>query len=55
MAKAVAIGIRLVSSAKTGHFYVAFKNPRTKPEKMNVRKYDPIVRKHVMYKESKLK
>ncbi|USO01062.1 MAG: 50S ribosomal protein L33 [Alphaproteobacteria bacterium] len=55
MAKAIRIGIRLVSTAKTGFFYVGFKNPRTKPEKLEVRKYDPVVRKHVMFRESKLK
>ena len=45
--------IKLVSSADTGHFYTTTKNKRTKPEKMEVKKYDPVVRKHVIYKESK--
>ena len=47
--------IKLVSSAKTGHFYTTTKNKRKKPEKMEVKKYDPVVRKHVMYKEGKIK
>lgn len=47
--------IKLVSSAKTGHYYTTSKNKRLHPEKMVVKKYDPVVRKHVMYKESKIK
>jgi len=47
--------IKLVSSAGTGHFYTTAKNKRTKPEKMVMKKYDPVVRKHVEYKESKIK
>lgn len=47
--------IKLVSSAGTGHYYTTTKNKRTKPEKMEVKKFDPRVRKHVMYKESKIK
>ncbi|MEE8157071.1 MAG: 50S ribosomal protein L33 [Gammaproteobacteria bacterium] len=47
--------IRLVSSAGTGHFYTTTKNKRAHPEKMKVKKYDPRVRKHVIYKESKIK
>jgi large subunit ribosomal protein L33 len=47
--------IKLVSSAGTGHFYTTDKNKRTKPEKMVMKKYDPVVRKHVEYKESKIK
>ena len=47
--------IKLVSSAGTGHFYTTTKNKRTKPEKMEIKKYDPVVRKHVLYKESKIK
>ena len=46
--------IKLVSSAKTGHFYTTSKNKRKKPEKMQVKKYDPVVRKHVIYKEGKI-
>ena len=55
MAKAAMIKIKLVSSADTGHFYVTTKNARTKTDKLTFRKYDPVVRKHVDYKESKIK
>ena len=44
--------IKLVSTAKTGHFYTTTKNRRKQPEKLEVKKYDPILRKHVVYKES---
>ncbi|WP_346838176.1 50S ribosomal protein L33 [Microbulbifer sp. SAOS-129_SWC] len=47
--------IRLNSSAGTGHFYTTTKNKRNMPEKMEIKKYDPVVRKHVMYKEGKIK
>jgi large subunit ribosomal protein L33 len=47
--------IKLVSSAGTGHFYTTKKNKRLHPEKMEVKKYDPVVRKHVPYKEAKIK
>ena len=47
--------IRLVSSAGTGHFYTTDKNKKTTPEKMEIKKYDPKARKHVAYKEVKLK
>ena len=46
--------IRLVSSAGTGHFYTTSKNPKTKTEKIEIKKFDPKARKHVMYKESKI-
>ena len=55
MAKPNSILIKLVSTADTGFYYVTKKNPRTLTEKMEVRKYDPVVRKHVMYKEAKIK
>jgi len=55
MAKPNSILIKLVSSADTGFFYVTKKNPRTKTEKFEFRKYDPIARKHVIFKESKIK
>ena len=55
MAKPTTVKIRLNSTADTGHFYVTKKNARTMTEKMVVRKYDPIVRKHVEYKEGKIK
>ena len=47
--------IKLVSSAGTGHFYTATKNKRLHPEKLEVKKFDPKARKHVTYKEVKLK
>ena len=47
--------IRLVSSAGTGHFYTTTKNKHLHPEKMETKKYDPVVRKHVAYKEAKIK
>ncbi|MEE9448275.1 MAG: 50S ribosomal protein L33 [Arenicellales bacterium] len=47
--------IKLVSSAGTGHFYTTTKNKRTMTEKMEIKKFDPKVRKHVMYKEAKIK
>ena len=45
--------IRLVSTAETGHFYTTDKNKRNMPEKMEIKKFDPVVRKHVIYKEAK--
>jgi large subunit ribosomal protein L33 len=47
--------IKLVSSAGTGHYYTTTKNKRTMPEKMEMKKFDPVVRKHVPYKEAKIK
>jgi large subunit ribosomal protein L33 len=47
--------IKLVSSAKTGHYYTTTKNKRSMPEKMEIKKYDPTIRQHVMYKEAKIK
>lgn len=47
--------IKLVSSAGTGHFYTTTKNKRTMPDKLTLKKYDPVVRKHVEYKEAKIK
>lgn len=55
MAKNVREKIRLVSSEGTGHFYTTSKNKREHPEKMETRKYDPKARKHVLYKEAKIK
>ena len=49
------VKIRLVSTAGTGHFYTTTKNKATHPEKLELRKYDPVVRKHVLYKEQKMK
>lgn len=47
--------IKLESSAGTGHFYTTSKNKRTMPEKMEITKFDPVARKHVIYKEAKIK
>ncbi|MFN4281503.1 MAG: 50S ribosomal protein L33 [Alphaproteobacteria bacterium] len=55
MAKSNTVLIKLVSTADTGFFYVAKKNPRTKTEKFEFRKYDPVARKHVAFKEAKIK
>ena len=55
LAKPATIQIKLVSSADTGFFYVTKKNPRTKPEKLELKKYDPRARKHVIFKEAKIK
>ena len=55
MAKSAREKIRLVSSAGTGNFYTTDKNKRNMPEKMEIKKYDPLVRKHVVYKEAKIK
>ena len=55
MAKGPVIAIKLLSSAGTGYFYVTKKNPRTMTEKLELKKYDPKIRKHVMFKEYKIK
>ena len=55
MAKPTTIKIKLVSSADTGYYYVTKKNPRTQTEKLSFSKYDPVVRKHVEFKEAKIK
>ena len=55
MAKSSREKIRLVSSAGTGHFYTTDKNKTNSPGKMEFKKYDPVVRKHVMYKEAKIR
>ncbi len=55
MAKPTTVKIKLVSSEGTGFFYVTKKNPRTLTEKLSFRKYDPVARKHVEFKEAKLK
>ncbi|MEE9579987.1 MAG: 50S ribosomal protein L33 [Nitrosomonadaceae bacterium] len=47
--------IKLESSAGTGHFYTTTKNKRITPEKIEILKFDPVARKHVKYKETKLK
>ncbi len=55
MAKPTTVKIRLNSTAGTGYFYVTKKNARTMTEKMVKKKYDPVVRKHVDFKEGKIK
>ena len=55
MAKANTVKIKLVSTADTGYFYVTKKNARTMTEKLTMKKYDPIARKHVEFKETKIK
>jgi large subunit ribosomal protein L33 len=55
MAKGNVIKIKLASTADTGYFYVTKKNSRTKTEKFSFTKYDPVVRKHVEFKETKIK
>ena len=55
MAKAATIKIKLISTADTGYFYVTKKNTRTKTEKLSMKKYDPVARKHVEFKETNIK
>ena len=55
MAKAANIKIKLLSTADTGFFYVTSKNSRTKTEKLSFKKYDPVAKKHVEFKETKIK
>ena len=55
MAKSNPILIKLVSSAGTGYYYITKKNPRTTTDKLEFRKYDPVVRKHVLFKEGRIK
>jgi large subunit ribosomal protein L33 len=55
MAKPASIKIRLNSTADTGFFYVAKKNARTMTEKLVLKKYDPVVKKHVEFREAKIK
>ncbi len=55
MAKTNSILVNLVSTADTGFYYVTKKNPRNTTQKMEFKKYDPVVRKHVVFKEGKIK
>jgi large subunit ribosomal protein L33 len=55
MAKAATIKIKLLSTADTGFFYVTEKNARTQTDKLSFKKYDPVARKHVEFKETKIK
>ena len=55
MAKAAKLKIKLLSTAGTGYFYVTKKNSRTKTDKLSFKKYDPVAKKHVDFKETKIK
>ena len=55
MAKSNTVKIKLVSTADTGYYYTTKKNARTMTEKLVLKKYDPVARKHVEFKESKIK
>jgi len=55
MAKPITQKIKLLSTAGTGFFYVTKKNPRTKTNKLELKKFDPVARKHVVFKEAKIK
>jgi large subunit ribosomal protein L33 len=55
MAKSKPLLIKMVSTADTGFFYVTKKNPRKNTEKLALKKYDPVARKHVQFRESKIK
>ncbi|KTD23180.1 50S ribosomal protein L33 [Legionella londiniensis] len=52
---AVTIKVKMESTADTGYFYTTTKNPRNHPDKLELRKFDPIARKHVLFKEKKIK
>ncbi|MDR3289853.1 MAG: 50S ribosomal protein L33 [Rickettsiales bacterium] len=52
--KRPAVLFKLVSTAGTGYYYLARRNPKKRPNKMEFLKYDPVVRKHVLFKEQKL-
>ncbi|MEQ8967656.1 MAG: 50S ribosomal protein L33 [Azospirillaceae bacterium] len=55
MAKPATVKIRLMSTADTGYFYVTKKNPKKQTEKLTLKKFDPIARKHVEFRETKIK
>jgi large subunit ribosomal protein L33 len=55
MAKPTSILIKMISTADTGFYYVTRKNPRSSTEKLQMKKYDPVVRKHVVFREAKIK
>lgn len=54
MAKGSVIKIKLVSTADTGHYYTTTRNTKNNKDKLQLKKYDPVARKHVLYKESKI-
>lgn len=47
--------VKLVSAAGTGFYYTIRKNPKSIQRPLAFRKYDPVVRKHVLFKEAKMK
>ncbi|CAL4318696.1 50S ribosomal protein L33 [Buchnera aphidicola] len=55
MAKKIREKIKMISSAGTGHYYTTTKNKRNTPDKLVLKKYDPVIRKHVLYNEGKIK
>lgn len=55
MAKSARNKIKLISSSGSKHYYTTTKNQKTKNQKLELKKYDPIIRKHVLYKEGKIK
>ena len=55
MAKPATILVKLESTANTGYYYVTKKNPRNQTDKMEFRKYDPVARNHVLFKEGRIK
>ena len=55
MAKKNREKIKMLSSAGTGHYYTTTKNKRNTPDKLKLKKYDPVIRKHVIYNEGKIK
>ena len=55
MAKAATLKIKMLSTADTGYFYVTKKNARAQTGKLELKKYDPVARKHVAFKEAKIK
>lgn len=55
MAKTNTVLIKLVSSADTGFYYVTKKNPRNNTNKLELKKFDPVARKHVIFREAKIK
>ncbi len=55
MAKSATMLVKMLSTADTGFFYVKKRNPKKQPEKMEMKKYDPVARKHVLFKETKIK
>ncbi|CAL1328981.1 50S ribosomal protein L33 [Candidatus Providencia siddallii] len=55
MSKSIREKIKLVSSKNTGHYYTTTKNKRNMPEKLQLKKFDPVIRKYVLYREEKIK